>query len=166
MILYVFVLHFDENPKRPKIFPSNWPPFWHKISWISHITTWKRVAERLKPRTHNPRVVSPRLESAIHALCPWARHFIPIASSRPRSSRYRCHNIQSPNDQRPRTKHIYYYVNELLTVLIAVYSVMNRIEHCVLCSRTADSQLLYTGFCWEGKTDSLLSKEWRPTTAT
>ena len=58
----------------------------------------------------------------------------------------RCHNIQSPDTQRPRTKHIYsYYVNELLTVLIAVYSVMNRIEHYVLCSRTADSQFLYTG---------------------
>ena len=63
---------------------------------------------------------------------------MPIRSSR-------CHNIQSPDTQRPRTKHIYSYVNELLTVLIAVYSVMNRIEHCVLCSRTADSQFLYTG---------------------
>ena len=57
----------------------------------------------------------------------------------------RCHNIQSPDTQRPRTKHIYSYVNELLTVLIAVYSVMNRIEYYVLCSRTADSQFLYTG---------------------
>ena len=63
---------------------------------------------------------------------------MPIRSSR-------CHNIQSPDTQRPRTKDIYSYVNELLTVLIAVYSVMNRINHCVLCNRTADSQFLYTG---------------------
>ena len=37
---------------------------------------------------------------------------MPIRSSR-------CHNIQSPDTQRPRTKHFYSYVNELLTVLIA-----------------------------------------------
>ena len=42
------------------------------------------------------------------------------------------HKIQSPDTQRPRT-------NELLTVFIAVYSVISIIERYALCSRTADS---------------------------